>query len=155
MYVPSASIYHWVPTARMTTNYFCQRAFNQGISDSYSAIRRNSGIGFSLASRQSIINLRQLTGAGLFLWSGFPVRERRSCSPCATLMLRSAIADKKRDKEIADAYRKGYEFHQRAAKDDEILRSWILRANYWNCEIPSSIENLAIYNGVLQDGTSE
>ena len=154
LYVPSASIYHWVPTSRMTTNYFCQRAFGQGISDSYSAIRRNSGIGFH--SRATIDHQPETAD-----WSRPLFVERISRKGKKILlsmrgpMLRSAIADKKRDKEIADAYQKGYEFHQRAAKDDEILRSWILRANYWDCEIPSSIENPAIYNGVLQDCTSE
>jgi glycosyltransferase involved in cell wall biosynthesis len=40
IYNPKASIYHFVPKSRMTIDYFCKRAFNQGISNSYADIRR-------------------------------------------------------------------------------------------------------------------
>jgi len=39
IYNPKASVYHFVPKNRMTIDYFCKRAFNQGISDSFSDIR--------------------------------------------------------------------------------------------------------------------
>lgn len=39
LYNPKASVYHLVPRARMTIDYFCKRSFNQGISNSYSEIR--------------------------------------------------------------------------------------------------------------------
>lgn len=41
VYNPKASVFHLVPTDRMTKKYFFQRAFNQGISDSYTDIRNN------------------------------------------------------------------------------------------------------------------
>ena len=148
LYVPSAAIYHWVPTARMTADYFCQRAFNQGISDSYSAIRTNSGIG--LGSRA---NVEAAKSERPRFVTRISHKGRKILLSMRELILRSA--DKKRDKEIAEAYQKGYKFHQRAVKDDEILRSWILRAHYWDCEIPSSIDNSAVYNGVLHSDISE
>jgi glycosyltransferase involved in cell wall biosynthesis len=40
VYNPKASVYHFVPKNRMTLDYFCKRAFNQGVSDSFSDIRR-------------------------------------------------------------------------------------------------------------------
>jgi len=43
-YNPKASVYHLVSNNRMTNSYFCQRAYNQGISDSYTNIRN----GFNL-----------------------------------------------------------------------------------------------------------
>ncbi len=39
VYNPKASVYHLCSTARMSKDYFMQRAFNQGISDSYTALR--------------------------------------------------------------------------------------------------------------------
>jgi len=39
IYNPGASVYHFVPKNRMTIDYFCKRAFNQGVSDSYAHIR--------------------------------------------------------------------------------------------------------------------
>ncbi len=41
IYNPKASVYHLVSKGRMTKEYFVQRAFNQGISDSYTDIRNN------------------------------------------------------------------------------------------------------------------
>jgi glycosyltransferase involved in cell wall biosynthesis len=40
IYNPSASVYHFVSRNRMTLDYFCKRAFNQGISDSFAEIRK-------------------------------------------------------------------------------------------------------------------
>jgi glycosyltransferase involved in cell wall biosynthesis len=39
LYNPKASVYHLVSEGRMTQAYFKQRAYNQGISDSYTSIR--------------------------------------------------------------------------------------------------------------------
>jgi len=40
IYNPKASVYHFVPKNRMTIDYICKRAFNQGISDSFTEIRK-------------------------------------------------------------------------------------------------------------------
>lgn len=41
MYIPKASIYHWIPEERMTHSYFSERYYKQGISISYTLIRKN------------------------------------------------------------------------------------------------------------------
>ena len=38
-YHPGASVKHWVPTDRMTEEYFCKRRYMQGISAAYSQLR--------------------------------------------------------------------------------------------------------------------
>jgi len=40
IYNPKASVYHFISKNRMTIDYFCKRAFNQGISDSFTNIRK-------------------------------------------------------------------------------------------------------------------
>lgn len=42
---PKLSIFHHVPKERLTLEYFCRRAFLQGISDSYTDLRAKGGIG--------------------------------------------------------------------------------------------------------------
>jgi len=42
IYEPKAIAYHCINKSRMKENYFNRRAFDQGISDSYSRIRKNS-----------------------------------------------------------------------------------------------------------------
>lgn len=44
LYNPKAAVYHVVSSARLTAEYIYQRAFNQGVSDSYSSIRRNRAL---------------------------------------------------------------------------------------------------------------
>ena len=44
MYNPKAAIFHVVGAERMTTDYIYQRAFNQGISDSFSSIRKTQAL---------------------------------------------------------------------------------------------------------------
>ena len=153
-YVPLASVYHWVSSNRMTADYFCLRAFNQGISDSYAAIRRDRGIGlpsFAPADPQptpSMPTLRRLAGR---IW----LRGKKALLSMREFIVRSAVAEKKRSKEIADAYQNGYKFHQSAAREDENLRAWILRADYWDCEIPPWIDNSPTDAGVGQGHASE
>jgi len=40
-YTPKACVYHYVSKERLTAEYFCKRMFQQGISDSFSEIRKN------------------------------------------------------------------------------------------------------------------
>ena len=44
VYNPKASVYHVVSSGRLTVEYIYQRAFNQGISDSYASIRKNQAL---------------------------------------------------------------------------------------------------------------
>ena len=44
-YEPEAVIYHRIPAERLTLEYFCRRAFNQGISESFTEIRQQHGLG--------------------------------------------------------------------------------------------------------------
>jgi len=39
LYHPKASVYHIIPPGRLTIEYFCKRAFNEGISTSYNSLR--------------------------------------------------------------------------------------------------------------------
>ena len=41
VYNPKATVYHVVSSDRLTTDYIYQRAFNQGVSNSYSSIRKD------------------------------------------------------------------------------------------------------------------
>jgi len=153
-YVPLASIYHWVSSNRMTADYFCQRAFNQGISDSYAAIRRDRDIGlpsFAPADPQPTPSMPTLRRLALRIW----LRGKKALLSMRKFIVRSQVAEKMRSKEIADAYQNGYKFHQSAAREDETLRAWILRAEYWDCEIPPWIDNSPADAGVGQGHASE
>ncbi len=40
LYHPAVSVYHFVPNSRMSEEYFCKRMYQQGISDSYTILRK-------------------------------------------------------------------------------------------------------------------
>jgi len=44
LYNPKAAVYHVVSANRLTVDYIYQRAFNQGISNSYTSIRKNTAL---------------------------------------------------------------------------------------------------------------
>jgi glycosyltransferase involved in cell wall biosynthesis len=132
LYLPAASVYHWVPSSRMTIEYFCQRAFYSGISASYRVIRKEgrigpfSGAASNLESKRTMSTWRRLTDR---VW-------RKGKSTLRSLR-ENIRPDRKPRRAIADAYQNGYNFHQRAARDND-LRAWILRDHYWDCDIPRS-----------------
>ena len=55
IYNPKASVYHLCSKNRMTKKYFAQRSFNQGISDSYTAIRSGQTRGLIKAKLKIMI----------------------------------------------------------------------------------------------------
>ena len=132
IYNPKASVYHWVPKMRMTVEYFCCRAYNQGISDSYSAVRRAQGT-------IPVFNKDVLT-------SRFKSRINRILEIArekATVEIPGVIWHKIKEcacignpqlavirKKIALSYKSGHAFHQRMFKEDPKLREWVLRENY-------------------------
>ncbi|MBU0612350.1 glycosyltransferase [Patescibacteria group bacterium] len=56
IYNPKASVYHLCSKDRMTKEYFTKRYYNQGISDSYNAIRNNKKISLTKRKIKSIVN---------------------------------------------------------------------------------------------------
>jgi glycosyltransferase involved in cell wall biosynthesis len=109
IYNPRASVYHYVPKERMTFEYLYKRSFAQGISDSYTDIRRNGGSVF-------------LSRTGFFLKK---MRENM------------ALAIKRPPRDICDVrqtIRRGYwdgvAYHIREVRDDLSLLQWVMKTDY-------------------------
>lgn len=108
-----ASVHHAVTPERMTFGYFRQRAFNQGVSDSYVALR---------AAQDS---------PKLFARSR--VKARRLMSD-----LTSIFAPRNQDRELRQlddllraGYAEGYDWHQQQYRNDAEVRAWVHRADYF------------------------
>ena len=112
---PSASVYHKVTPERMTVDYFRKRGFEQGVSDSYTTLRRRhlsapSGrvrINESLISRTVRLTYRKI-------WDAVKV----------TTDMGAAL------QALAAGHRDGYAFHQQAFARDPDLRAWVLKPTY-------------------------
>ncbi len=110
VYEPKACVYHRVPPERLTVDYFCRRAFNQGISDSYSEIRNRLKNPFSL-SRGFLFKIAALKN----------------------YLLRIVFFNKYKAilNQVYEAYKKGYAYHQAEVKADPTLLAYVLKDNYY------------------------
>ena len=110
-----ASVSHRVSKARMNADYFQQRSYAQGISDSYTDLRRRGGrrtpaAGLARRLRASASTLRAIATTS----HGTAGRTLRTIRwHCLT------------------SYLAGYAYHQREAALDPALRAWILKDNYF------------------------
>ena len=103
-YHPGASVGHLVPRERLTVEYFCQRSFNQGISNSFAEFREKKVTG---RGNHGVLKFLR----GLITW----VRLRNAAYPLARM---------------AKATRRGYSFHRREYRRDPALREWVHRQMY-------------------------
>ena len=100
LYHPKASVYHVIPKSRMTEDYFCGRAYNEGISNSYTQIRNFRKIA------KGIMKLRRIKQGLICCFSS------------------------KLEAKIQKSYWDGYLYHQREVKSDPSLYEWIIKENY-------------------------
>lgn len=111
VYVPSASIYHFVPKERMTVDYFRKRAFNQGVSDSFTQLRTNESLKSSAVSVHPLQKLvsnqisrkifRYLLPPGIFLRAN-----------------------------INDSYLSALRWHRNLFANDQTVHDWVLKETY-------------------------
>jgi len=109
---------HQVPASRMKPWYFERRAFLQGISDSYTQIRRDGR--FAPAQETSWKDLMELAKWKI---------ERE-------LILRRPSVNGVRAL-IARAYSAGAQYHQHEVRSDSQLLKWVLKADYFDYQLPN------------------
>ena len=117
VYHPEVAVQHEVPQSRLDIEYFAQRAFFQGIVDSYTCIRE-AGIVDPLWQISFKSTARHLAS-----WI------RRRNSPASAIRYRTKRS-----------YIEGYYFHQREVSHDPILLAWVLRPDYWDYSLPAGWE---------------
>lgn len=109
----SASVYHKVTPERMTLQYFRQRGFNQGVSDSYTQLRGE----YSFNPSKPPIRYRMTR------WCWHKLRE------FAKVKGHEQIYQPALD-EYKTGHKEGYEYHQVVYRKDSEVRAWVHRANY-------------------------
>jgi glycosyltransferase involved in cell wall biosynthesis len=112
---PGASVYHKVTPERMTFEYFRQRGFNQGVSDSFTELRQ---LDINIARRKRNM-LRRLASLG---WQQL---KRLSFANAET---RQALA------QMEYGRKEGYAFHQLMYHENEEVRTWVHKLRYFERE---------------------
>jgi glucosyl-dolichyl phosphate glucuronosyltransferase len=138
LYNPLASIYHWAPESRMTTEYFCRRAYNQGISDSYTTIRHAKGIGETVTASTITDFCQWLRNKSV---SGILGAVSR-ITGCLALNIKGDGSTAGEEaaglrRSLVAAYKTGYAHHQAHVRQSPELLAWVLRPDYWDCQLPS------------------
>lgn len=110
LYHPDASVYHRVSASRMTLDYLYARSFNQGISNSYSHVRKKGGIAAGLS-------LNRLANEAV----DRVIRIARFMLKGEASVYRQVIEKGLRD---------GYNYHQEEIRKDPGLLTWVLKESY-------------------------
>lgn len=122
-YDPNATVYHVISGDRLTIEYICKRAYNQGISDSFSQLRAKYGLpGYTFPTLKKRLknNLRKP-----------PIDIFK-----AALHRIGALVSQKDDSfaetlhQISESYRAGWEYHQQEFDANLELRNYVLQATY-------------------------
>jgi glycosyltransferase involved in cell wall biosynthesis len=106
-----ASVRHKVTRERMTHQYFRQRGFNQGISDSYTSLRNQVTVD-NIKSKQTVA-----------------INARRWIAKFAKLLDDSDVRRAFDEREAG--YKEGYLYHQAAYRNDPEVRDWVHRPIYF------------------------
>ena len=109
---PGASVYHKVTPERMTHDYFRQRGYNQGVSDSYTALRNQDAPVFG--ARRCLV--RRATA-----WAWRKLKDRVQLTGGARKALN----------ELKQGHREGYAYHQHCYATDPEVCAWVHRPDYY------------------------
>lgn len=111
---PGASVYHKVPASRMTYQYFYQRGYNQGVSDSYTVLRDakfqvNDGPSFCRMAWHKSRQLLREDVDRFFL-----------CKDACRALQSYKIG-----------HHNGYAYHQKMYQEDANVREWVHMERYY------------------------
>jgi len=126
-YSPLCAIRHWIPAARLTENYFGERAFFIGLHMSFTAYRREHGLGPMQGvalkrqhRRASLLNrLHYLSSRIQSRWAQVHTDSQQTAPEAGNL------------KQFIQGRRQaGWHFHRQALKSNAALRSYVLRSDF-------------------------
>jgi glucosyl-dolichyl phosphate glucuronosyltransferase len=111
---PKASVYHTVSGSRMTLSYFKKRAFMQGISDSFTDLRKHH-LDYSQHESKRYDVLFKKIIRNIFTHKNITL---------SNIKLNKILHEMKLSRN------EGYDYHKRLFLRNERIRSWVLKENY-------------------------
>ena len=120
-YHPAASLYHFVPTSRMTLDYFMQRRYNQGISDAYTYLRDGDTSNKKKKISENKISqfFRNVFKRNLFYNHLLELKR-----------ISKAINETNFDRELRISYANGFNYLLKCYETNSEIREWIHKKNY-------------------------
>ncbi|WP_448563176.1 glycosyltransferase family 2 protein [Trichothermofontia sp.] len=132
VYQPQALVFHNVPKARMTTDYFEAWYFYYGICDSYSMTRADYQAGYSMIKNIKHFLKRNLSAIKNDIKQKikFLIEDRIVLDEDEKIFLNIK-------KRCFLSYKEGFNFHQKYIRSNPNILDWVLRENYWNYQLPN------------------
>lgn len=120
LYHPRVAVQHLIPPSRLGVAYFEERAFYQGVCNSYSEIRVARAVPEEPAPRPSAVaRVKDMIQGAM----------RGARSEAEAMRQRTSAS-----------YEAGYRFHRDEVRQDARLLEWVLRDNYWDYQLPAGWE---------------
>jgi glucosyl-dolichyl phosphate glucuronosyltransferase len=118
IYDPRMKLYHCISAKRMTAEYFCARAFFQGICNSFTTLRDPHAFGENKSLLRKLYRLVK-----------WPLSELKLTitQPSDVRMIINLMNQKERE---------GFAFHRDGYNKEEKIRDWVHRTNYWDYKLP-------------------
>lgn len=132
VYRNNSLVFHHCGPDRLNLQYFAKRAYYQGICNSYTELRRKLiGNEFQEFSGSQINSLKRLFRYSVKSFRSILLVALRSREPNSLWGSDAAKIYKQCNKAEQD----GYQYHQREAASDPVLREWICRKNYFDVDL--------------------
>jgi glucosyl-dolichyl phosphate glucuronosyltransferase len=112
LFHPGATVFHKVTPERMSLAYFHQRGFNQGVSDSYTALRKQDG-GKQVAHKNFFYRVLR--------WGWRKLKLLRPVDANIRLAQRA----------LTNGHAEGYAYHQNAYRNDTAVCDWVHKPKYF------------------------
>lgn len=130
IYQPKALVYHKIPQGRMTYEFFENRFYFQGVSDSYQYFRRKYGKYAMSENHKTKIRSKMPE----------PIKKLLRFVKNLLFKQNEVCKQSKQEVELRErfrkAYQQGYNFHQNAVANNPELLEWILKDDYWDYSLP-------------------
>lgn len=127
VYEPGLALKHYVPKERLVEKYYHKRAYYQGVCNSYTHLRKQQ-YQSALLKKSKLKKLRDK----LHPYYSWIKKIYQKDEPA---ILPPQIAELMT--EIGKSGKRGYEFHQKHFNEDEKVREWVLKENYWDYRLPN------------------
>ena len=120
IYHPAIKVSHLISPERLQIEYFKQRAFYQGVCNSFTSLRNKN---LAMIEDSNIIKLKKLLT---------PIKKsiadlgKKKIPP----EVKELIEMLKREEQ------KGFQFHQDAFQNNPKVKAWVLKEDYWDYKLP-------------------
>jgi hypothetical protein len=117
LYHPDIALLHKISAPRLTLEYFDERAYYQGVGNSFTYLRGQFGLYKTQKENSVIDRIKRI------VYNGYK-------------KITISGPEKRIKNRISSKLDEGFKFHQKAFKESTVVKNWVLKENYFNYNLP-------------------